>query len=181
MFVPGRYSATISMAAAAALLLPVLTGCGGGKEKEAAVVTGSEDGFLRTVKINPPPGSSFISKQTKFYLSWEDGDTPPPSFTAVLVRYTEPDDSDITDNTTEQRTQVIRQGTQNIWEVSRTDGFDLDRGGVYYLQLKSGQVEVLAAYIVRSDGRSTLLSRDQDTENADTGTQGAYRHLVVTR
>jgi hypothetical protein len=104
------------------------------------------------------------------------------------VRYKEASDEDPEDDIdaessiTEQRTQVVRQGTSNIWEVSRTDDFDLDQGGVYYLQLNSGPIEVLAAYIVRNDGRSTV-SPTPATENAvrDAGSQGANRHLIVTR
>jgi hypothetical protein len=175
--------------AAAALLTPMQLGCGGGStEKKATVETGSENGFLRSVKISPPPGSPFISKQTRFYLSWEDGTLPPPSFTVVLVRYKEASDEDPEDDIdaessiTEQRTQVVRQGTSNIWEVSRTDDFDLDQGGVYYLQLNSGPIEVLAAYIVRNDGRSTV-SPTPAMEYAvqDAGSRGANRHLIVTR
>src|SRR5687768_11556078 len=88
----------------AALLAPALPGCGGGgRDSEAPVETGSQDGFLRTVKISPPPGSVFIPKKTKFLVSWEDGTPPPASFTAVLVRY----DNDGIDSTIEQKTQVV--------------------------------------------------------------------------
>lgn len=115
------------------------------------VNTGSGSGSLSGVIISPATGSVFIAKTTAFFLSWNGATPPPAQFTVGLRRFQEArggeDKSD-----TEQVVTVTRQGNTNSWQVKRRDNFNLDTGGVYYLELTApGESTVRAAYIVSSD------------------------------
>lgn len=177
-------AAGAGIAAFALALAAAIAGCGGGSST-ASTDTGSSEGSLATVQISPPPGTTFISRSTKFYLSWDAQTPPPPSFTATLVRYSEScSDSSSGDQfcSKAQKTVLTRIGSGYTWEVKRKDDYALDQGGVYYLQLDAGPEEILATYLVTSDGRAAqkaALSTTPTVENA--GPDGALRHLVVTR
>jgi len=176
-----RFQRLIPAIGVIAVLGAAIAGCGGGN-KGATTDTGSPDGSLLNVQIWPPPGTTFISRATRFTLEWTNDEPPPPTFTAALRRYSENCDDGSDSCTSTQKTVLTRQGDSYVWEVSRKDDFLLDRAGVYYLQLDSGSDEINAAYIVTSDDRAQSASsaaKEPAVQNA--GPEGALRHLVVTR
>lgn len=172
----GTKHSGIIAAAAAALLF--VSGCGGGRSSDTSTVetgVGQNGGSLRTVQITPVPGTAFISRGTTFRLAWTPENPPPPTFEAALIRYKEARGEEPRTLET-QRTQLDRQGDSFVWELQRTDDFDLDASGVYYLQLRSsGGDEVLATYLVSSDRSTGTAVPAAETRP---GITGALTHTV---
>lgn len=115
---------------------------GGGR----SVSTG-QTGSLNGVQISPTPGTVFLPKHTTFTVKWPAGTTPPPVFDVNLVRYKEARGGQARDVST-QKIDITAAGT-NTWTVARQDNFDLDEGGVYYVEVTAaGSNSVRATYIV---------------------------------
>jgi hypothetical protein len=165
-------------AAAAALLTAFTAGCGGGDGKGNKVETGTGDGSLAGVTVSPPPGATFISRATRFRVSWPAGYTPPPSFTVQLRRYKEARGEEERDVST-QRTELNRVGDSYTWDLKRADDFGLDPSGVYFVQIDAGPEQVMASYIVSSE-RSQKPGITDTAANAETP-GGALIHTVSTR
>ncbi len=139
----------------AGLLLIHSTGCGGGGKKEATAETGTQAGSVTTVEISPAPGTVFIGRSTVFQLAWTRN-APPPTFTAVLVRYKDADGSG-----SDQRTTLTRQGESYVWTLKRDGDYDLEAPGTYYVELTDGAEYYRAAYIVSRD-RSVPITKTAD-------------------
>jgi len=111
------------------------------------------NGNLPALRILPAPGSTFIPKTTTFQLRWDQGTPPPAEFTVQLRRYKEKRGTD-NGGDSEQRITLNRQGTGNtyVYNLERTDNFNLDGNGVYYIEVSApGQNTVRAAYTVSDD------------------------------
>ena len=145
------------------------TGCGGGGKKEATAETGTQAGSVTTVEISPSPGTVFIGRSTTFQLAWTHN-APPPTFTAVLVRYKDEDGSG-----SEQRTTLTRQGDSFVWNLNRDGNYDLESPGVYYVELTSGAETYRAAYIVSRD-RSVPITKTAETAPSTHATKGGRRN-----
>ena len=161
----------VTMAGTGAAGLLGLSGCGGGGEREVdnpTVQTGGT-GLVSAVSLFPEPGATFISRDQDVELSWPDGN-PPAAFTVTLHRFLEPRGGQARETPT-QRIEVAPAGG-NRWLVRRTDDFELDRGGVYYLEIASpGQNTERFAFIVDDDDRS---------ETVGTGTGGDVEDVAIT-
>ena len=116
----------------------MLTGCGGGGGGNGSsdISTGAS-GRLQNVQIGPRAGSALVSPATTFQLSWTAAAPPPATFGVLLRRYLEPRGGESKDTST-QNIFVSQQGPGFVYNVGRKDGFQLDVGGVYYLNLHSG-------------------------------------------
>jgi len=133
-------------------LVLLLVGCGGNNGHDFNTTqTGTRAGSLADMLISPAPGSAFISRDTAFTLTWSDGTTPPPEFTVSLERYTEDGDS-----SSPQKTDLTREGDSYTWDLSRSNNFELDSPGVYYLDIQSGAEEVFATYIVSGERSESI-------------------------
>jgi hypothetical protein len=132
------------------LLMTGITGCGGTRRRGPSVANPGTNGSLRAVQIRPTPGATFISRNTIFEFSWTEDDPPPSSFSAALRRYKEARGEEARVIET-QVTELTRQGDSFIWTLKRRDNFDLDSGGVYFLELVSSGESVFATYIVSND------------------------------
>lgn len=174
-----------------------LTGCGGDKAQPNQASSGSTSGSLRDVEISPYPGSAFIPKGSTFRLSWSDDAPPPPSFTVALYRYTEECDCDCTSSSDDgtdsctssgsvdggssiQATDLNRVGDSYSWELTRSDGYDLDEGGPYYIELASGDETIQSTYIVETN-RSVKRHAKVITKTAVPAGKGIHAVVVVRR
>jgi hypothetical protein len=142
------------------------SGCGGNSGSTADPGT---DGELDNVQIQPAPGSTFIPQNTRFLLSWTTEKPPPRSFTVALRRYREARGEEPREVET-QRTELNRQGDSFVWELRRRDSFELDAGGVYYLELVGGGQFIYATYIVSDDRSISPRSQAQGTTGTEEGT-----------
>jgi hypothetical protein len=101
------------------------------------------NGHLDGLQISPAPGSVFIPRNQTFRISWAQGTQPPPQLGVEIMRYNE--DSG---NGSAQRQDITDRGGF-VYDVTRKDHFDLDSGGVYYLEITApGEQTIRAAYIV---------------------------------
>lgn len=116
----------------------------------AETIKPGSSGSLGGLTITPSPGSVFISKQATFQVAWLGTNPPPPEFTVALRRFKEPRGTD--NGSDEEQKITVTQGTGFVWNIKRRDNFDLDRSGVYYLEVTApGENPIRAAYIVSSD------------------------------
>lgn len=143
-----------------------ITGCGGTRRRGPSVANPGTGGSLRSVQIRPTPGTTFIPRNTIFELSWSAENPPPSSFSAALRRYKEArgDEERIIET---QVTELTRQGDSFVWSLRRRDNFDLDIGGVYFLELVSSGETVYATYIVSND--RSVETRSEEPAVAHTG------------
>jgi len=154
-----------------------LTGCGGGGGSHGSSdITTGANGRLADVQIGPRPGSAFVSPSTTFQLSWTGGAPPPAAFGVVLRRYGEPRGGESKD-TGAQNVTVTPQGPGFVYNVGRKDGYRLDTGGVYYLDLHSGVGETQQAAFI-TDGGPTI-SDSQSTQTVSPGTGGSLSGLTL--
>lgn len=166
------------LALAAFLFAGVTGGCGGSKDPEATVDTGTGgNGVLRTVQISPPPGEVFIPRGTTFQISWTPENPPPPQFEAVLMRYKEADGD--TDQSIEPQRTIVTRVSENvfIWNIERADNFDLDRGGVYFLRLNAPGEVIERTYIVSSE-RAAVVKKPEARRGEESG---EYYHTISVR
>ncbi|HVK06097.1 MAG TPA: hypothetical protein VM490_21690 [Armatimonadaceae bacterium] len=167
-------------AAAAALLPLAAAGCGGGgggdDQADVRFITTGGTGILATVAVGPDPGSTFISRVTQFQAAWPDAN-PPPRFSARILRYEEARAGEPR-QVTEQAADVSQIGA-TTWAIRRRNNFELDQGGVYYIELMTpdGQ-EDLSAYIVTND-RSQPLPATR-AEDVSPGTGGNLSGLTIS-
>ena len=127
-----------------------IVGCGGTRRRTPSVANPGTGGSLRSVQIRPTPGTTFISRNTIFELSWTEEDPPPSSFSVALRRYREARGEEDREIET-QVTELNQEGDSFVWTLRRRDNFDLDVGGVYFLELVSAGETVFATYIVSND------------------------------
>lgn len=173
-----------ALAFAAFLIAGVTTGCGGSKDPEAIVDTGTGgNGVLRTVQISPPPGEVFISRGTTFQISWTPENPPPPHFEAVLMRYREATDEE--DQAIEPQRTVVVRASENafVWNIERADNFDLDRGGVYFLRLSAPGEVIERTYIVSGE-RAAVVKVPEARRGEDGGGDSrndAFSHAITVR
>jgi hypothetical protein len=162
----------------------MVAGCGGDNGNITnTATTGSSAGSLASLFLSPEPGSVFISRATTFRLSWQNGDTPPPTFSVTLQRFKEPTSVDPV-SIQAQRTDLKREGDTYNWDLSRSNGTTLDPSGIYYVEIDSGSEQVLASYIIsgeRSEGvAATRAAAARATDTPDTG-DSAFVHTVKVR
>lgn len=119
-------------------------GCGGGKnssnEGSRTITTGFNGSLSNATTINPSPGAVFIGRGSDFTLDFPFGD-PPREFSVALRRFLEPIGGQPF-QTPSQAIDVTQIGDRR-WRIQRRDNFDLDSGGVYFLELSApgGQQE----------------------------------------
>jgi hypothetical protein len=169
----------LSGLALAPTALSALAGCGGGSDDRVDDADFTETGFngrLTPVRITPWPGAVFVPASSAFQIAWTAENPPPPQFSVKLQRYKEAR-GDAGRAIEEQRITVPRQN-DFTWQVRRTDGFELDRGGVYFLELRTpDNQEALAAYIISSDRSAAVPTR---AETVNTGGNGSLNGLFVS-
>jgi len=153
-----------------------LTGCGGGGGHSSPDIVTGADGRLQDVQIGPRPGSAFVSPSTTFQLSWTAAAPPPATFGVLLRRYQEPRGGESKD-TGAQNITVTQQGPGFVYNVGRKDGYQLDIGGVYYLDLHSGAGESRQAAFI-TDGGPTIPD-NQSTQTVSPGTGGSLSGLTL--
>lgn len=168
----------------ASALIMGAVGCGGRKAAEAKVETGSESGRLATVQISPAPGDVYIPRSTTFQIAWSAENPPPAQFEAVLMRYKEARGEE--DLSVEAQRTEVSHVTENgfVWSIRRTDNFDLDKGGVYYLRLTAPGESVERAFIVSRDrSRDSPANAASDAAPAatDNNHSGAFTHVISAR
>jgi len=177
-----HFSFFLAMSVAVCLLV----GCNGGNGgTRQSVETGTTSGSLRNVEIYPPSGAAYISRGTTFRISWVEGTTPPPSFEVELYRYKEPydcdcstEDTDCSDGSREtdgKGTELNRQGDSYVWDLDPNN--DMDRGGVYFVYIKSGAEEYRATYLITTDDRAEEAAPAPKT--VSTQGESAERHVVT--
>lgn len=162
-----------------ALAGPLLTGCGGGGGGNgggSSDITTGANGRLQDVQIGPRAGAAFVSPATVFQLSWAAPAPPPASFGVLLRRYREPRGGQSKD-TGPQNISVTQQGAAFVYNVARRDGFQLDTGGVYYLDLHSGAGDTQQAAFI-ADGGPTVAG-NQSTQTLSPGTNGSLSGLTI--
>lgn len=126
-------------------------GCGsgsGGNNSNGGVTinTGSSSGSLSNATTNPGPGEVFIPAASTFNISFPFG-PPPRQFTVFLRRFLEPIGGESFDTPTQAI--EVSQVNSTTWNVRRRNNFDLDLGGVYFLELvASGGQSERFVYIV---------------------------------
>ncbi len=155
-----------------------LTGCGGGgggSHGSSDISTGAM-GRLQDVQIGPRTGSAFISPAATFQLSWSAAAPPPATFGVLLHRYQEPRGGESKDTGT-QNVTVSQQGAGFVYNVARSDGFQLDTGGVYFLDLHSGAGDTQQAAFI-ADGGPTVAD-NQSTQTVGTGAGGSLSGLTI--
>jgi len=156
-----------------------LAGCGGGggggKGGSSDITTGA-NGRLQDAQIGPRAGTAFISPATIFQLSWTAAAPPPASFGVLLRRYQEPRGGESKD-TGAQNVDVTQQGAAFVYNVARTNGFHLEGGGVYFLDLHSGAGDIAQAAFI-TDGGPTVAG-NQSTQTINTGTGGSLSGLTI--
>lgn len=138
-------------------------GCGGGGNSSnsgGATINTNFNGSLSNVtSTSPVPGAVFISRGSSFTIDFPFGD-PPRSFTVLLRRFLEPIGGE--SFSTPSQAIEINQINEKSWNIRRRNNFELDAGGVYFLDLiASGGQQERFVYIVGSN-RSV-------TENPNTG------------
>lgn len=155
----------------------VLGGCGGGgggEDSDVATINTGASGRLEGAAIGPAPGATFVPAATTFQVGWSGSNTPPPQFTVALRRYLEArggQDREVI----AQRVDVAQQSGYT-WSVRRRDNFELDLGGVYYLELAApGSNGILSAFIV---GRNRAASARAETVRP--GTSGRLDGVSVS-
>lgn len=153
----------------------VLTGCGGGSHGSSDISTGAM-GRLQDVQIGPRAGAAFISPSTIFQLSWTAAAPPPATFGVLLHRYGEPRGGESKDTGT-QNVTVSPQGPGFVYNVARRDGYRLDTGGVYFLDLHSGAGNTRQAAFI-ADGGPTVAD-NQSTQTVSAGTGGSLSGLSI--
>ena len=156
----------------------MLAGCGGGGgggNGPSDISTGAS-GRLQNVQIGPRAGSAFVSPATTFQLSWTAAAPPPATFGVLLRRYLEPRGGESKDTST-QNIFVSRQGPGFVYNVGRKDGFHLDTGGVYYLDLHSGAGDTQQAAFI-ADGGPTVAG-NQSTQTVSPGMGGSLSGLTI--
>lgn len=161
-----------------ALLTTGLAGCGGTRRRGPSVANPGTGGSLRSVQIRPTPGTTFIPRNTIFELSWTEENPPPSSFSASLRRYKEARGEEARTIET-QVTELNRQGDSFIWTLRRRDNFDLDQGGVYFLELVSSGETVYATYIVTNDRSVEPPSEEASVSNASGRSVGTVHTVVL--
>lgn len=153
-----------------------LAGCGGGGSHSTPDITTGANGRLADVQIGPRPGSAFVSPATTFQLSWTGGAPPPATFGVLLRRYGEPRGGESKD-TGAQNVSVTQQGPGFVYNVGRKDGYPLDIGGVYYLDLHASTGESRQAAFI-TDGGPTVAG-NQSTQTVSPGAGGSLSGLTV--
>lgn len=123
-------------------------GSSSGTTSRAVTQNPGTNGNLASVRIEPEPGTTFISKNTTFQLRWENGAEPPPSFEVQLRRYKEPRGTEINKDDREQAIEMGKADNSFTYSVRRRDDFDLEENGVYYLEVRAGGDILRAPYIV---------------------------------
>jgi hypothetical protein len=115
----------------------------------ASRVTTGGNGSLSSVQVSPAPGTVALPKGSPLRLTWPNS-SPPASFEVNLVRYQEARGGE--DHREYTQPVTITQTGTNQWDVKRRDNFDLDEGGVYYLEVTApGENPVRAAYLISND------------------------------
>ncbi|MDX1932698.1 MAG: hypothetical protein SFU56_08855 [Capsulimonadales bacterium] len=162
----------------------MIAGCGGGSnnsQSDAVSISTSFNGSLaNATTTNPAPGAVFIGRATDFTLDFAGGD-PPRQFNVALRRFLEPIGGQ-SFQTPSQRIE-ISQITSRSWRIARRDNFDLDSGGVYFLDLTaSGGQQQRFVFIVGTTravterpGTSGFL--DDVNFNPDPGTYGITKSI----
>jgi len=151
-------------------------GGGGGSGGGSSDITTGASGRLQDVQIGPRAGTAFVSPATVFQLSWAAAAPPPATFGVLLRRYQEPRGGQSKD-TGAQNISVTRQGQSFVYNVARRDGFQLDSGGVYYLDLHSGAGDTQQDAFI-ADGGPTVAG-NQSTQTLSPGTAGSLAGLTL--
>jgi hypothetical protein len=151
-----------------------LTGCGGGGNNngrgDTVTTQTGGNGLIRDVEVLSGGASVFISRAQAFELNWPDGN-PPAEFTVSLRRFQEERGGESLSNGTQRITLTQLDGSS--WSLRRRDNFDLDAGGVYYIELLApGQPTQRFVYIVSND-RSRAV-----TVNPNTG--GFLEDIIIS-
>jgi hypothetical protein len=174
----GRDAIAIILISVLVLFVAGSIGCGGTRRRGPSVANPGTGGELRSVQIRPTPGTTFISRNTIFEFSWSEENPPPSSFSAALRRYKEARGEE--DRVIEtQVTELTRQGDSFIWTLKRRDNFDLDSGGVYFLELVSSGESVFATYIVSNDRSVETRSEEKAVSNAGGKSVGAVHTVEI--
>ncbi len=157
----GGRAAFLSAVAAVALVAGAI-GCGGGGDDGGAsgfdiqTGVGGSGGDLNTVAISPSPGSVFVGRATPFNIAWNGTALPPLEFSARLQRYLEPIGGE-SRSVTSQDITVSRVGQSFAYNIRRRDDFDLDGGGVYYLELTAPGGQTVRSTYIASNNRSASV------------------------
>lgn len=120
-------------------------------DEDRVIDTGSATGRLSDVQISPAPGALFIPRGTAFQIAWSAAAPPPPQVTVRLWRYQEARGGEPRLVGKKPLDPPARQGNAFVWNIKRRDSFDLDQGGVYFLELDAGGEKIRAACIVSND------------------------------
>lgn len=135
-------------------LLFALAGCGGRSNHDdtATINTGvaSPGGFVSDAIVQPE-GSVFVSTSRALSVSWLPELPPPSQFTVSLKRYLEPVGGESLQVDTQKVSVSQANDASYTWNVKRRDNFDLDQGGVYFLETSGNGQTKRTAFIVGSN------------------------------
>jgi hypothetical protein len=149
-----------------------LAGCGGGgnRNSDGVTIQSNGNGRLEDVEVLFGGDAVFVPRTQTFELRWPDGN-PPSQFTVFLRRFLEPRGGLGLSRDAQRIT--VDQINGNSWSLRRRDNFDLDAGGVYYIELTApGRSPQRFAFIVTND-RSRAV-----TVNPNTG--GFLEDIIIS-
>ena len=133
-----------------------LAGCGSGSKKnsDGQTIQTNGNGRVQDVVVDSGGRSVFIVRTQDIVIDWPDGN-PPAQFTVFLRRFKENRGGEPLDITTQKIDVTQINGSK--WLIKRRDSFDLDAGGVYYLEVGSpGQTAQRFVFIVGNDRSVTV-------------------------
>ena len=143
------------LAAALALLLPVLCGCDGSSRHD--VETGGY-GTLRGLEITPEPQTLGLRTDKVFYLDWNRGYEPPNQFTVSLKTISE-------DGTTSPvYTRLIDLDPARPGHYRLEPSWYLPTGTFLLLTVTSYGERVRAMYLTESSSYAVKTQRHSDGE-----------------